>query len=199
MLIAKCEECGYVERVPDNYAGCDLECPCGRTVHVPSRFKLKEPAPTIATASRQVHRQKVPVKLPKKKSTTIYGLTMNSDESLRFGRLQFFLHMIASSAVCFVSFLIFGLTFPHLIFFIICSVWAVVVTQKRLDDCGFNNIHAVPLVVCSIISLISVLNPNLTLNLPMLASINIIFSLWWLGVFVACLFQPGKTGARNEA
>ena len=176
MLIAKCEECGYVERVPDNYAGCDLECPCGCTVHVPSKFKVK----ATPVAPRQVYRQQLP--------------TTSTSTQRRFGRLEYFLHIVASMAVCFVSFLMFGLAFPHLISMIGCSVWQVIVTQKRLDDCGFNNVHVVPLAVVSIISLITVLSPTLTLNSPALAGINLVFGLWGLGVFVACLFQPGKMG-----
>lgn len=35
MLIAKCEHCGAVERVPDSYAGITLECDCGHDVIVP--------------------------------------------------------------------------------------------------------------------------------------------------------------------
>lgn len=179
MLIAKCEECGYVEQVPEKYAGCDLECPCGCTVHVPSRFKLKELALVTAPASRQVH--------------------MQSDESLGFGRLQFFLHIVASTAVCFVSLLMFGLTFPHLVSMVGCTVWQLVVTQKRLDDCGFSNVHAVPLAVVSATSLTAVLSPTMSLNSPALTGINLVFGLWELGVFVACLFQPGQTKVEKEA
>lgn len=208
MLIAKCKECGYVEQVPDSWAGKELECSCGNIVHVPSRFKLKEPAPVTSPTPRQIYKQKVPVKLPKKQSTAIYVWAVNSDESPRFGRLQFFLHTVASAAVCFVSFLIFGLAFPHLIFphlisMIGCSVWQIVVTLKRLDDCGFNNmhavVHAVPLAIISTISLITILNPTMSLNSPALAGINLGFSLWCLGVFVVCLFQPGKTKVEKEA
>lgn len=35
MLIAKCEHCGAVEQVPDEYAGKTLECECGHDVVVP--------------------------------------------------------------------------------------------------------------------------------------------------------------------
>jgi uncharacterized membrane protein YhaH (DUF805 family) len=143
------------------------------------------------------------MKLPKKQSTTIYGLTVDFDKSPRFGRLQFFLHIVASMAVCYVSFLMFGLAFPHLIAMVGCSVWQVVVTQKRLDDCGINNMHAVPLAVVSIISLIDVLfSPTMSLNSPVLSSVIVIggvLSLWAIAVFVACLFQPGKASTRNEA
>ena len=178
MLIAKCEECGYVERVSDNYAGCDLECPCGRTVHVPSKFKVK----ATPVAPRQVYRQQLP--------------TTSTSTQRRFGRLEYFLHILASFGVGLVVTMLFGMSI-NLFTLISCvgnSVWQGIVTQKRLDDCGFNQVHIVPIVATSVLGLLNMLFYPATSNSPFLGLLFIVFGLWGLGVFVACLFQPGKMG-----
>lgn len=160
MLIAKCKKCGHAEKVPDEYAGKILTCPCGNKVYLP-------------IPKKHVHASKKPVKAT-------------------FGRLEFLMHIIASTCIGSLSSAIFGNNPVHIfIGFIGIGIWQFIVTAMRLDDAGFSRIHLVPFIVVWPIGIISAAAMSHDIRLifgMMLFAIGI----WELGVFLACLVHPSK-------
>lgn len=160
MLIAKCKKCGHAEKVPDEYAGKILSCPCGNKVYLP-------------IPKKHVHISKKHAKVS-------------------FGRLEFLMHVIASTCVGAMSYAIFGISMVHVLIGIIgVSIWQLIAIAKRLDDAGFKRIHLVPFIAMWPIGIIS--------SEAMLHDIRLIFgmiffaiSIWGFGVFLACLVHPSK-------
>lgn len=193
MLIAKCEECGYVEQVPDSWAGKELECSCGNTVHVPSKFKVK---------SSPKSRSLMPARTANRISSLAEIDKSESYSKSTYSRSDFIWRLLVSIGLCIVSLIAVPYNAHMLLVVPLVAIWQVWIAWNRIQDFNGHPANIVPIVMSAVLCYqpFSVLFAA-AFSLELLGLLNAVFGIWGLVVFIRCLCEPTKTNyaSREEA